>query len=129
MISRMTYGAIAVVLSFVAIGCAGDPPSISNLSLIPDRVTVGETTQINGGLDFADPDGDIEELFFGLSLNGSEPEQASQDVPEATDFTDGRMAFILMLTPPEAGPIDVEVWLVDADGSESNRLTTAVTAE
>lgn len=123
------HGVVAVVLSLVTIGCAGDPPSISNLSLVPDRVTVGESTQVNGGLDFADPDGDIEELFFALSINDSEPEQTSQDVPEATDFTDGRMAFILMLTPPAVGLIDVEVWLVDADGSESNHLTTQVTAE
>jgi len=120
--------ALATVI-FLAAACAGEPPSISNLTLSPDVVPAGTSTQVSGSVDFSDPDGDVEELVFSLAMNGETPGEASQEVPTAAGLEQGTVAFILLLQPPETGTVDIGVWLVDADGSESNHLSTSVTAE
>jgi hypothetical protein len=128
---ELFLGAVtACVAALAAAGCAaGEPPSISNLALAPTTITAGEATQVTGGVDFEDADGDVSDVFFGLALDGEDQGETSQEVAGADGLSSGRAAFILQLQPPVPGEIDVSVWLVDAEGNESNTLSETIVAE
>ena len=80
-------------------------------------------------MDFEDVDGDVSEVFFGIALDSVDQGENSQEVAEADGLSSGRAAFILLLQPPEPGDVTVSVWLVDAEGNESNTLSETIVAE
>ena len=67
--------------------------------------------------------------MFDLSFDGESLGDTSQAVTGADDLTSGRTVLVLLLQPPEPGEIEVEVWIVDDEGNESNSLSTTIVAE
>lgn len=100
----------------------GTAPRISNLSLSPDTVFYmdgGGTTQISAQVDFTDPDMDITTAYIRLS-DGS---TVTIPIPAPITVTSGTLLGELIVTTTELGVFTSEVWLVDAAGHASNRLT------
>ena len=111
-------------------GSAAAHPIVSDLKYSPDTATVGQKTTVNGSVTFEAPNGNVTLLGLAITL----PDGTSQDLPkievkDAAGLKKGWTSFVFYLVPPAAGTYDFEVWLVDADGNESNRLTGKVGAE
>lgn len=108
----------------------GTAPTISNLTLSPSTLPVGQQTTINGSLGFSDPDGDLVDLGVELTL----PDQSKQTLPMTAlqnvgTMTNGSIAWALIVVPPTAGTYRLALWIVDANGNESNRLDGTAAAQ
>lgn len=120
----------AAALGLVACGGEGTPPEISALSYQPDTATVGETVTIAGTLDFADEDGDLDLI----AITAIDPDGIVSDLPptmiQGVDgMTSGTIGIQVFLVVSKAGTYDFDLFVVDADGNESNRLSGVVEAQ
>jgi hypothetical protein len=78
---------------------------------------------ISGTVNYSDPDGDISQSQFDL-VAPSGMAQTSSLVP-ISDVTQGPLGmvdFTINFTPMEVGLYHFDVWIVDLQGRESNRL-------
>lgn len=133
---------LAVIFGLVAAlgitGCGGDDgdgdastaPDISALSFDPGSIPSGQQTVVTGRLSFSDPDGDVDHLTGVFALGETRQMLAPVPITGVDRVTEGEVTFQLLLQPPAAMPLTVEVWLVDAEGNASNHLSgeIAVTA-
>lgn len=114
-------------------GCGGDDggdestaPDISTLRFEPGSIPSGQQTIVTGRLRFTDPDGDVDHLLGALALGETRQEIAPVDIAGVDGITEGEVLFQLVLQPPAAMPLSIEVWLVDGDGNTSNHLSGAI---
>jgi hypothetical protein len=112
-------------------GCGGDgggvPPEIRALTLGATTNPVGDEEAIHGVFEFSDADGDAESIAFEVLL----PDGTVQVLPpQAVQGLDnqplGTVSFSLSYSRDGMGRYEVTVWLVDAQGLESNRLTGTI---
>lgn len=123
----------ALLLSVAACGeessdSTGAAPTISELTLTPDTITVGTATRLDGQLQFEDADADVR--FLAVELRPAVgPAQRLPDVAVQGSAAAGRVDFLLMLQVPAPAEVKIAVWLVDAEENESNTLEAQVVAE
>ena len=102
----------------------GTAPQISNLSVSPDTVFLREgdgTSAIAARMDFADPDLDITKAWIQFH-DGS---RTSIALP-AINVPSGTLTGDLTVANTELGTFTSQVWLEDAAGHSSNRLSVDV---
>ena len=108
---------------------SGTPPTISALSITPMDVTVGMSNTLTASLTVDDPEGDESEVDVTIKI----PSGASQALPPtmiqgAGATTAVPLQVFLVLDPPTAGAYDLTFQCTDAEGNQSNALSTTVTA-
>lgn len=124
--------ALVVVWGCIVPACsseddAGAAPSIADLQLSPTEIPAGDATNVNADFTFEDPDGDVEDVAIVLTVEGMAVDLMTGLVgPSGQTAGAGRV--ILMVQPVQAGPIEVELRVIDASGNESNVLSSEVTA-
>jgi hypothetical protein len=112
-----------LVAALALAGCSDDPPSIRMLVYSPNAASQGVMASISGTVNYSDPDGDISQSQFDL-VAPSGMAQTSSLVP-ISDVTQGPLGmvdFTINFTPMEVGLYHFDVWIVDLQGRESNRL-------
>jgi len=128
--SQMLSIALAVVL---ASACSdeddGVAPTISALTFAPATVPVGQTTAVSGSFQFADDDGDVDQLEVAVTAPGG----AAQTLPPVAiqgvaGQTAGAVTWAVQLTPPTAGDYLLDITVVDAAQHTSNTLTATIGA-
>jgi hypothetical protein len=123
----------ALLLCALLAACTSDDssaPTISNLTLSPSSLPVGQQTTVGGTITFSDPDGDLDQLGVEVTL----PDQSKQtlpmtDVQNVGTMTEGTLSWALIIAPPSAGTYHMSLWITDADAHESNHLDATVTAQ
>jgi len=124
---------IIVVLVLAACGGGGGggappqnrAPQISNLLLSQttfDRDTSGQLGSVSATIDYTDPEADIVEVLVQID-NDSVLSLAVQGPMPTSGQLIGQIDFSLA----ESGVFTAEVWVVDAAGNSSNRLTATIT--
>lgn len=129
---------LIVVLVLLVIGCSGggsssknpvDPgtaPGISNLTYSPKSANIGEgggAISANIEVDFIDIDGDITVARL-TSSNGGD---LTIPITGIEGVTVGSIIISMTATTTEAINITFQVWLIDSNGNESNKLSGAFT--
>jgi len=102
----------------------GSAPQISNLSVSPDTIYYLDgdgATLIAAQLDFTDPDMDITTVWIQF-FDGS---RISIDVPPL-NMVSGTLIGELSVSNTQLGVFTSQVWLEDAAGHDSNRLSVNV---
>jgi hypothetical protein len=126
-----------VAISFLStsiffVGCGGAPPTppqIDQLAYDPALISVGKQTNITGSLAFIDDSGDIHELDASIQLpSGQVQPFPPTPVAGVSGVKAGALNFALSVALPVAGRYQLEVWLVDDAGGDSNHLTGIVEA-
>ena len=97
------------------------PPSISNLLYSPSTVLQAPngTISITGTIDFTDAGGDISALHM-VSSAGADLTVAT---PSLSGITKGTVVGELIVSVDAIGKYTFEVWMTDAQGNSSNRLS------
>lgn len=109
---------------------AGTAPIIADLSYTPSSVKVGEQSVIQGRLAFEDVEADVTELAVELKSSAAGAAQAMpRQKTNATGLAKGELQLVLAVAAPAAGDYEFSVYLVDAQGHESNRLSGTLHAE
>ena len=111
-------------------GDAGAAPTIADLALTPTEVEVGKTNALSGSVTIDDPDGDVAQVGVDATL----PDGTKQSLPKtaaqgASGTKQGQLALALALAPPAAGAYQLDFFVVDSKGHESNRLRATITAK
>ncbi len=129
-------GMLAIaVLSGLSLGCdaadqgSANAPRVTNLQIEDRVIKVGVAVPMRGAVDVSDPDGNLATLHLAMKRpDGSA--FAALDVPitGAAGQTSGNLPYGFDFTADMPGRYTLEVWVDDADGHSSNRLTT-VTSE
>lgn len=102
----------------------GASPEIASLTYSPESLTVGQQTTITGTFTFDDPDGDLDELGAEVVMPGGARQAFPMtDVRNVATTTEGTITWAMVVVPPAAGAYQLELWVTDADGNASNRLT------
>ncbi len=108
-------------------GCGGGPetpPEIRELTLGATTNPMGEDEAVHGVFEFTDTDGDAESIAFEVLLpDGTVQELPPQAVSGLPSHHHGTVSFSLTYSRDSVGRYEVTVWLIDAHGLESNRLT------
>lgn len=124
------------MLTMVVMGCSADSgdgggtaPTTANLTVQQSTVPVGTQTNVNGSMDFTDPDGDVKQLLIDLTADGQTTSLPPTPVNGAAGITMGSVPFILAIIPQKAGTIEVSLTLEDAAGNRAAPLKTTLTAE
>ena len=124
---------MAAGLMALSMGCGtdeGSPPEISSLSYSPDTATVGETITIAGTVDFVDDDGDLDLLgLTAVDPNGVASDLPMSEIQGVAGTTEGTIGIQMFLVMNTAGTYEFELFVVDAEGNESNRLAGTVQAQ
>ncbi|MBI5527170.1 MAG: hypothetical protein HY897_12615 [Deltaproteobacteria bacterium] len=107
----------------------GSAPVISELTYSPDTGTAGTQITISGSFMFTDADGDVSKVATGATPPGGAFQEGPVAEIQGAGKTQGQAMFILALLPTVAGEYTFEVWLIDAAGNASNRLSGTVTVE
>jgi hypothetical protein len=127
--STLSTALAALALSACDDAPDGAAPSISELSYAPDEAPVASPFQVTGQLDFTDPDGDLVAIVFQITAPDGTPSAPSRSKLSGTDgLTAASLQITFTAIAPAAGDYGFEVWLEDAAGHTSNRLTGLVTA-
>lgn len=108
-------------------GANGTAPTISELTLDPATAPRGVATDVTASLRFVDPDGDVELGHVALMLGGQTQTLPPVTVQNVAGVTEGEVLLLLRFQPPTTDPIEVDVWLSDNAGNDSNTLTTTLT--
>ena len=127
------FAALLVAAALLG-GCSdedpGTAPAISDLTYDPASGTAGAQVTITGQFTFSDPDADVESYTIELAGPGNLAQTIGPQVLQgAAGVNSGPITLALMLGPPVAGTYSFDVWLTDAAGNESNRLTGTFVAE
>jgi hypothetical protein len=110
-------------------GAEGTAPTISNLSLSPETINVGEQTQVQGNFEFEDADGDAAKLKISVTPpDGPTQSLGSIELQNGSNTTGGPATAVLVINPPRAGQYEVLMRLEDQAGNESNELSASLTA-
>ena len=100
----------------------GTAPRISNLLLSPDTVYYMDgdgATQISAQVDFTDPDMDITTAYIQLADGTT----LTIPIPAPVNTASGTLIGDLVVATTQLGVFTSQVWLVDAAGHASNRLS------
>jgi hypothetical protein len=139
--TRNGYALFALLTTLGAFGCddgddddggdLGTAPALSALSFDPDSIPLGEPTVVTGRVTFVDPEGDVDTLHVRLTIGATVQVVDPIDIMGVDGIETGEVLFQLVLQPPVAMPLAVDVWLVDLAGHESEQLSgqIAVTSE
>lgn len=135
-LTRLLCSSLACLLTAA---CGGDDegspaasgsPTISNLALTPTTIVAAQQADLQGSVDFADPEGDVATMRIEIRNPAGAaaplvegPLQGTQGVQQ------GAAQFTLQLLVPSAGAYPLEVWVRDSEGNDSNRLATSLTAQ
>jgi hypothetical protein len=99
-------------------------PEISSLAVSPDTVLLmqGEgNVAVRAEFSFSDEDLDIETMHIEMSDGNS------QSIPlETIDTVSGTLSEEFTVSTEESGTVAVEIWLIDAAGNSSNRLSDEI---
>ena len=97
------------------------PPSISNLVYAPStaRQAPNGIINITGTIDFSDAGGDISALHM-VSSGGAE---LTAETPSLSGIKEGTVVGELIVSVDAIGKYTFEVWMTDAQGNVSNKLT------
>ncbi|HVH47447.1 MAG TPA: hypothetical protein VM925_34165 [Labilithrix sp.] len=139
--SRLRFAALSLFV--VLVGCTnasaqedstqkstGAAPTISDLTYGPNETNVGQSTLVSGELVFEDVDGDVAELALEVRVPGTDvPQALPRQSTKANGTQNGKVAIVVSLAPPVVGDYEFVVYLVDAKGNESNRLTGVIQAK
>jgi hypothetical protein len=128
-------GSFALVSVVALAACGGDSdddgvaPTIANLELSPSTVPSAKATALSGTVDMNDPDGDAS-LLAAEVTPPTGPKQAlpRSQLQGASGVRGGKLQVALFLQPPSPGAYLIELFVVDAKGHESNRVSITVTA-
>ena len=108
----------------------GEPPRISGLTYDPATIPVGSPTTITGTLTFEDPDGDVARFGLAVTPPGGESQELPKvDIANAQGVKRSPTQVAFFVQPQVPGPHEFEVYVVDAEGHESNRLAGRLAAE
>ena len=118
----------AMIVSLWLAGCGGDgpnvPPEIQELTLGATTNPMGNDEAIHGVFEFTDPDGNARSVAFEVLLpDGTVQDLPPQPVDGLNHRNQGSVSFSLTYPRDRLGRYEVTVWLIDAQGLESNRLT------
>jgi TolB protein len=99
-------------------------PQIAELSLSPDRLYVGEgggTALVTATFDFEDAGVDIESMHVEMSDGTSH----TTEFPDGINVASGTMSEKFPVSTGIYGgtPVTVTIWLTDATGNDSNRIS------
>jgi len=121
--------ALAALALLACDDAPGAAPSISELSYAPHEAPVASPFQVTGQLDFTDPDGDLAAIVFQITAPDGTLSAPSRSTLRGTDgLTAASLQITFTAIAPAAGDYDFDVWVEDAAGHTSNRLTGLVTA-
>jgi hypothetical protein len=99
-------------------------PEISSLAVSPDTVLLmqGEgNVTVKAEFSFSDEDLDIETMHIEMSDGNN------QSIPlETIDTASGTLSEEFTVSTEESGTVAVEIWLIDAAGNSSNRLSDEI---
>lgn len=124
---------LAMLPAVAAGGCVeGEPgdraPTIQELTVEPQQIAVGESTELLGLLEFSDDDRDVERVrAFVRTPAGAFGPTAETDV-NTTAREGGTLELSLGLTPTMPGAYTVHVVVIDSRGNESNLVLGTVEA-
>lgn len=123
MAAMLRQALFTLVAAFALAGCSDDPPSIRMLEYSPNAASQGVMASISGMVNYTDSDGDISQSQFDL-VAPSGMAQTSSLIPIANVNQGplGMVDFTIDFTPLEVGVYHFDVWIVDLQGRESNRL-------
>ena len=137
MIKQNVFYATALAAGLVLHGCSSDDgsddgaaPKVADLALTPNEVAVGKTSALAGNVTIDDPDGDVAQIGVEITL----PDGTKQSLPKtaaqgASGMKNGQLAIALVFGPPVPGSYDLQFFVVDAKGHESNRVGMTVDAK
>jgi hypothetical protein len=99
-------------------------PTASGLSYTPTTAlqAAGGTIAVNASLQFSDSGGDVSAMRIACSTGAD----LTVPKPELSGVRSGQSATTFTLPADQVGKISFEVWLVDGQGSASNRLSGVV---
>lgn len=126
----------ALAIATLLAGCSDDDaseasgtaPQIADLSYTPTTLKVGAQAIVQGRIAFEDADADVAELTIELRTAAGTQAMKPQKT-NTTGIAKGELQLVLVVTPPAAGDYDFSVYVIDAQGHASNRLTGTVHAE
>jgi len=126
---RTLYCTIGICLWLAACGGdgGGSPPEIQTLTLAATTNPMGNDEAIHGVFEFEDPDGDAASIAFEVLLpDGTLEALPPQTMDSLEHLKRGTVSFSLTYSRDTMGRYEVTVWLLDAQGLESNRLTGTI---
>lgn len=128
-----TLQAITLLLSAsLGAACAtddGSTPAISDLTGSPSTMTVGQQATVGGTMLFDDADGNLVHLSGEIVLpDDTVRALAKTSLTGVGTMTSGTLAWQMIVVPPMAGSYTLSLWVIDADGHESNHLDMTATA-
>ena len=106
----------------------GDAPTIKNLVVDKKQIPVAKQTTVSGSFIFDDPDGDLESMMLEVISSGG-TQQTSLKMQNMNLVTTAQLRFQIQLQPAEPGKLDFSVWVTDALGHASNKLSGSVAAK
>jgi hypothetical protein len=124
---------MVVGLGAPSVGCVADegtPPEISSLSYSPETTGVGQTATISGTIEFVDDDGDLELLgLTAIDPGGLQSDLPMSQIQGVAGTTEGTIGIQVFLVTSMVGTYQFEIFVVDAEGNESNRLAGTLEAQ
>lgn len=126
--------ATALLFAFSACGNdLGSPAVISELTVTPNTISAATPESLVIQFRFADPDGDPLEVLLDVR-RGTTPLFSRNAIltPTGGNSRSGILSVVVSFPQSEsleAGTYDVDIRLRDANGNDSNKLTTQVTVE
>ncbi len=126
--------AISLPLFLAAIaGCGGGSApgpelTISNLTWDPKTAPIATLTTFTASLTYEDSERDI----AAIDLDWKDPTGKTVDYPAGSiskPAPSGTVSVSLQLIPPNTGRYLFDLWLIDAAGHPSNKLTGTVDAQ
>ncbi|MGE0870746.1 MAG: hypothetical protein AB7P03_19425 [Kofleriaceae bacterium] len=118
----------SIVIGLAVVSCSSEdissPPEISDLAFSPAIWPVGQTSAVNGSVAVHDLDGDVKQLGMVIRHpDGTERSLPLANVPANDGTADTKISIVLAMMPSEPGHYTFDIWVIDALGHESNRLT------
>lgn len=125
---QLETAALSALLATLAVGCSSEPPQISNLQYDEVTLHVGDTDTLTGTFDFSDPDKNVKTIGIEITLPSGEKGELPRSQLSGTDgMSSGTVNWALFLMPKVAGDFGFSLFVIDADGNQSNRLHGAFT--
>jgi hypothetical protein len=99
----------------------GSAPTISDLAVDASGVRIDEPSLVLLNFSFEDPDGDLDMVTISLQAGG-EAQEVQAPIEGAADVTEGEVPAAMAVQIAAAGTYSFGLWVVDAEGNESNHL-------
>jgi hypothetical protein len=105
-------------------------PSVSDLVLENPSVAVGGPVQVKGSMSYLDGDADLTSLYVKVTTPGGQTQTVGPSPATGVENRRaGTLAFAFTLSAEVVGDYQLELWVVDEAGNESNHLSATVTAQ